>query len=217
MGLMQLLTVGRSLNEPKSGPNGYKLKGGMLPKFAPVGRGISLSPFAAAPIADSRSAAQAELIFDAGQKVEEVKTTHLLLSPENIKREIEPAQVATQSPFAKAKPEISTELFAPQKPGTPASEQKEAKSSRRWSLREIFYVRKVTKKETREKAGWTLDKVTVIRNELVDSDIEIVLGRSAPEKLPRNPNGETSGKWKINSPHWRRWVTRWVRAEQTAK
>jgi len=91
------------------------------------------------------------------------------------------------------------------------------KQKRRWSLREIFYVRQEKKIQKQQQCSWTLDKVTVIRNELVDSDIEIVLGRTAPEKLPVTPIGGAIGKWKINSPHWARWVTRWVRVEPTSK
>ncbi|MDB6131191.1 MAG: hypothetical protein JWM04_2298 [Verrucomicrobiales bacterium] len=115
--------------------------------------------------------------------------------------------------------EASAELLAPLQPL--AVEAKAAteklKLKRRWSLREIFYVRQEKKMQKQQQCSWTLDKVTVIRNELVDSDIEIVLGRSAPEKLPLTPSGDAASKWKMSSPHWTRWVTRWVRVERTAK
>jgi hypothetical protein len=45
MSLMKLLTVSKSFADGKSGPGRYKMaEQGLLPKFAPMGRPVSLAP-----------------------------------------------------------------------------------------------------------------------------------------------------------------------------
>jgi hypothetical protein len=214
MSLMQLLTVGQSFQETKDGPSGYKLEKNALPKFAPVKRPVSLAPartvdtprpMATAPLfPDHESPAAMEVL---GNHSEE--PNGVLAKDETVPR---PNIGQTPLPLFEQNAPTKPATPAPPRPATPFSPEGRERLSagetrlvsrdaalpdpkRRWW--EFFFRRKRKNAFSRPlQAEWSLDRVKVIRNELNDTDIDLIPGgQPAPAQAARTEVAIAGKSW----------------------
>ncbi len=148
MSLMQLLTASRSVNGAKDGPSRYKMaEQNLLPKFAPAKRPISLAPAS-------------------------VEENHL--SPEV--SAVETPSLFEQEPVVTARPVVAKSFeelkkMMPVEKVSPARKEKFLKTF----FAKIFPARRTRKSSfTPVQAEWSLDKVAVMRNDLSETDLEVV-------------------------------------------
>jgi hypothetical protein len=159
MGLMQLLTVGKTIKGTRESPNRFKMsEQTLLPKFSSPARPAA---------AESPQAPRASVVLATGSLFEARPP-----------RPVAPASSTTAS--SAPAPSILPGSQAPVK----ASGQKP-----RWS----FFGRLFRRKPPRNTFGvpvqteWKLEQVTVIRNDLSDSDLELIPAGRRPAPLPEPP------------------------------
>lgn len=189
MSLMRLLTVGRSLGNATPRPNRYKLpEQNALPKLGPVRPPVEPAPLPA-PVTPPAAASGTPRLetgslfeFSAESRVgargpQEERAVSPLVSP---------AAAVVANPFAGEVVEQKSEevlIPMPDRPGQPAKKT--------WSLVNMLFLRR--KKESsaaRVQGEWSLEKVTVVRNDLSDADLEVV---AAKKKKAPEVKAETDG------------------------
>lgn len=182
MSLMQLLTVGRSLSGAKEGPNSFKMsEQNLLPKFTATKPQSSSASVCTSPETRPRETRD-ESLFDAR------------------------FPASAEDP---AKTEIETRSFPvpePQPSPPPAliqTTQEQPAPRRTWSLKRALFLRRAPKTANNAavQTEWALERVTVVRNDLSETDLEIVSARTGSrDKLKLEPfsaspgsgNGQTS-------------------------
>lgn len=150
MGLMQLLTIGRSLGEAKYRPHRYKLLNGAMPTFGPVsGVKVGQKSDLAAPVADEQENGPAEINTGLGEQT--MKT--------------EAAETMGKAPTTNAFPIA------------------------RWALKANPFKSSLKPAPRPAVQGeLSLDKVKVVRNDLSDSDLELVAA-STPAATAESNSG----------------------------
>jgi|ERR1043166_7731248 hypothetical protein len=187
MSLMNLLATGRTLDTAQDAPTRYKMtQQNFLPKFAPASRGISVTApavFAAPanPVAPRIEAKKLETgsLFEFSAPGD---SSPVALLPIEAAKKIEtiPA-VSVRAEKGKNPCRTPAPAFVNPFAGSATT------ARRKWRLHEVLFMRR--KRRTGGdliQTEWTLDKVAVVRNDLSDTDFEIVRASSAPpEKLER--------------------------------
>lgn len=151
MSLMRLLNVSRSLNPAADHPHRYKMSA-PIPKFVPAKRPVSLAP--AKGEQKKERDMQTESLFEAGKPASAAEAAQNLADVPG---------VLSVGVFPK-----TVEPFAPV----------EVKQSWFAKLKNLFS-RKPRVVETKPvQTEWSLDRVTVVRNDLSDTDFEVVVAKS---------------------------------------
>ena len=186
MSLMQLLKVGNSVREARENRGAYQSRLDTdLPRF----------DVDATPIADKRSL---RTVADARSAQEPS-----LFSP-RVSSEANPAQVEVETGTFPVPPP------APKPADSPFSNA--SAQQRNWSLKQILFVRRSRKivEGRAVQTEWALEQVTVVRNDLSDSDLEIV-----PARRPLPPKPVANPSWlfwkrqrEVSSSPWNRWASR---------
>lgn len=160
MGLMNLLTVGRSLSEARNQPHRYKLMNGALPTFGnPAGPALERAFEVGAPAPRERLEAESDRqgLETQGMKTDTIAVgTAPLVTPRS-------GWVAKVNPFRTEKP--------------PAP-------------------RRAVQGEL------SLDKVKPVRNDLSDSDLELVTATQPPELGPAVAKGEVAAVPAMKASRW---------------
>ena len=174
---MQLLTVGKSLKKGSNLPSPYKMKEqNLLPRFASVGRPVSLAPLPN-PMEVSRDLFRLATPKPAGAVPAPIPTT--------------------QSPFAAPSP-------------APVVEQAQ-KTRRFW----FSFKSTVRSGQRLVQSELLLDEVKVIRNDLNETDLEIVAPKTAPVPEPVAATNNESLNSTATLTLWRRWTSRLVGSMRT--
>ncbi|MEW6156763.1 MAG: hypothetical protein AB1813_04985 [Verrucomicrobiota bacterium] len=168
---MQLLAVGRSISGVKGAPASYKISSGRgLPKFAPVGRPVSLMP-----AVEIKS--QSGLFEDLGPVQSGLKS-----SPASIRENISASPV----------------------PEFPGHDEALIAARRRKFLKRLFSPKgPITTPRAMVQSELRLESVKVMRNDLSDTDFELVAAKPVPKPVV---GGEVTWRRKWNG-WWRIWVS----------
>ncbi|MFN7140491.1 MAG: hypothetical protein ACK4UN_14230 [Limisphaerales bacterium] len=172
MSLMRLLTLNRSVNPTVHEPHRYKMSA-PLPKFAPTKRPVSLAPKKAE--LQKETVMQTESLFDAA------KTK---------------AAEAAQNPLDADTPRVLSVGVFPKTTSEPVPSIEPRQS---WFARlKSFFKRKPRQVEAVApvQTEWSLDRVTVVRNDLSDSDFEVVVAQGGAVKEKAKGKSLVGRAWK---------------------
>jgi hypothetical protein len=156
---MQLLTVGKTIKGTREGPNSFRMnEQTLLPKFSSPRR--QSAPETAQPPETCAAMATGSL-FESRQ-----------------------SRAADPAVPAKAIETAAASIVRSSQPPTKAPAQKP-----RWSLFQRLFGRKPARDTfgVPVQTEWKLEKVTVIRNDLSDSDLELIPAGHEPAGLPEPP------------------------------
>lgn len=169
MSLTNLLAVGRSVIGIRSEPTRYKMtQDNLLPKFAPVGRPVSL-----APITHPEAALQ-ETVVELAPQVELPVAEDLFAPPAPVAKTVEVAAQAVTHPL-EAKPvkaKASAQPVTQRKLESLADARRE--QARSWFKNPFASVGKAKSERTLVQTELLLEQVKVVRNDLSEADIEVV-------------------------------------------
>jgi len=185
MSLMKLLTVSKSFAGGRSGPGRYKMaEQGLLPKFAPMGRPVSLAP---------------KRKSDEPPTIQRANSTPNA-PPNSLQQQFfqvpapvaKPVKAAAPTPRA-ARSDVSTNWFRlGSQPIRPAGKSKPATAQTELSL----------------------DAVKPVRNDLSDSDLQIVPARTAIEPDAMNRRSPRSLRQELTGFAWSRLTARFLNSER---
>lgn len=163
MSLTNLLAVGQSVIGIRSDPTRYKMKQeNLLPKFAPVGRPVSL-----APISHPEAVPQAVV----APKVEAPPMEDLFAAPTPVTQTM--VEIAPIAP-------VTTKPVAVRAPKTEAKRLESLAETRREQARSWFknpfagVIGRAKSERTLVQTELLLEQVKVVRNDLSEADIEVV-------------------------------------------
>lgn len=201
MSLMQLLTMSHCLNGTSEAPHRYKvLRSGLLPKFAPVGRPISLRPAEDFRI-KNRPAINRKLektIFGAREEFKPKEKKDMTTPP--LFEDQPPAAAANTADTGPREQEntpmriLSVGVFPPKLNRLPPPKES-------WFERlKNMFRRKAAEKSTAKPVSkpvqgeWPMDRIVVVRNDLSDSDYELVWAEGNAESGAKSPSAKPAAK-----------------------
>ncbi len=180
MNLMKLLTVGQSLEEGKNVSGKYKLsQQSLLPKFA-----ARVQPSSPAPTAESAEVKQAATVAS--------QTPAQLLSPESNSGPAPTSRLHDKTQKIAA----GTSLEREEKPAAifpPISFRARVKNKISSAKNKIFHARPRKNSFAPIQTEWALEKIKVARNDLNDSDLEVVSAKT--------PAAASAAKPTLTDPH----------------
>lgn len=170
MSLTNLLAVGRSVIGIRSEPTRYKMtQDNLLPKFAPVGRPVSL-----APITQPEAVPQVVVAPAREPQVDRVATEDLFAPPAPIAKPVEVVAQAVTHP-------LETKPVKAKAPAQPVTQRKlesladaRREQARKWFKNPFAGVGKAKSERTLVQTELLLEQVKVVRNDLSEADIEVV-------------------------------------------
>ena len=174
MSLLHLLTVADSLQTPKTGPNRFRMAQQSLPKFAPAKNPISLRP---------SSMAKAEILTGETGSLFDPRPDPAPAASKKTNAVIETVEMEA-SPFRPGVSKEKTGGRAVESPVRQDSSNATPRSRSHRIFREAAWLRRRPSgtREREVQAEWTLERVKVIRNDLSDSDLEVVAARREEAK-----------------------------------
>ncbi len=191
MSLMQLLTVGQSLRETKDATGTYRLPDEKaLPRFDGAQPGKWRTAEAEDRLAPS--------LFEPAARLSPGDAAHADMESDPAKIEVETGSFPVPPPSPR--------------PGAGAFNDASVQR-RKWTLKQVLFVRRSqqTVDGRAVQTEWALEKVTVVRNDLNDSDLEIIPARK-PALSPKPVQNPSWLFWKrqrdMAGSTWVRWTTR---------
>lgn len=191
MSLLQLLTVGQSLRETKDTTGAYR-----LPEAKAVPRVDGSQPGESRPTKGEDPLAPS--LFEPAVRLSPRRPGAMAMEADPAKVEVETGSFPVPPPSPK--------------PGAGAFDNASVQQ-RKWSLKQVLFVRRSqqTVDGRAVQTEWALEKVMVMRNDLSDSDLEIVAARK-PAHLPKPVQNPSWLFWKrqrdVAGSAWVRWTNR---------
>jgi hypothetical protein len=200
MNLTRLLAFGRSLKGAKAVPGKYKLQQSMLPKFASTVRPSTT----VVSTEDLKSESEPQLsLAESASSMPVADAKPVLKTQTELKPKVEPVrsmEKTQQIPTGKVLRRV---------------EQEPAPTQKRFDFLAMVQTKMATLKKvlfpvrSRKKAGaalvqteWSLEKVTVVRNDLSDSDIEIVAPKPQARVEPHKQTMPDLSRVKYTGKKW---------------
>jgi hypothetical protein len=188
MSLIHSLTVADSLQTPKTAPGRFRMAQHSLPKFAPAKSPISLRP--ATPVKPGETGS----LFDPRP---EPAPLEVRISAASVIHATSPAL------RPEPKPGKTGEAVVVGKAVVEKAAEKKGRGGR--IFRDVPWLggRGAGAREREVQTEWALDRVTVVRNDLSETDLEVVAARRAEPKMgpftlegARRENRGESGWWR---------------------